>query len=137
MQLMQRPKLSVRQRFERTRLIEYWPETLGVLLLLLGLAGEIPGPIPYLPIPNLDKIHQDLSNDLIAIGITVLIIDKANQMLATRQEKKRLILQMGSPAEGGFAIEAARQLGQRGWLHDGTLREANLRNANLRNANLS
>ena len=131
----------LRQRIRRIDFISYWPDILGLFLLILGLMGEFPGLIPYPPIPYwMIKLHQDLSNDLIAIGISVLIIDNANKWtadrVAKREEKKRLILQMGSPAEGGFAIEAVRQLRSRGWLVDGSLRFADLSGANLHGAQL-
>ena len=53
-----------------------------------------------------------------------------------RAEKTRLILQMGSPFNES-AVEAARQLGHRGWLEDGSLERAKLSDAHLERANLS
>ena len=32
-------------------------------------------------------MYGDVSSELISIGLTVLIIDKGNQLLATREEK--------------------------------------------------
>jgi uncharacterized protein YjbI with pentapeptide repeats len=109
------------------RIIE-WPDLLGALLMVVGLVGYIDGPFPYHPFWT--HLYQEVRSDLVGMGLAVLIIDNANQMIATRQEKRRLILQMGSP-DHAFAVEAARQLNQRGWMQDGTLRGAFLDEANL------
>ena len=101
--------------------------------MVVGLLGYFDGPLPY--IPRLTFFYQDIRSDLVGIDLAVLIIDNANQMLATRQEKKRLILQMGSP-DNAFAIEAVRMLRSKRWLTDGSLRRAYLPGANLPGANL-
>jgi len=62
-----------------------------------------------------------LSNELIGIGITVLIIDNANELMKRREENRRLIPQMGSP-DNAFVVEAVRQLRKRDWLKDGSIR---------------
>lgn len=78
-----------------------------------------------------ERIHVEL----IGIGITVLILGNANQYIQIRQEKRSLILQMGS-SDHSFASEAVRQLRARCWLFDGTIINANLRKANLTATNL-
>ena len=110
-----------------------WEDYLGGAILLLGVLGLINGPIPH--IPWLTNAYQRISPELIGIGITVLIIDNANEAIKRREEKKRLILQMGSP-DNAFAIESARQLRERKWLYDGSLHGANLEDADLRKADL-
>ena len=100
-----------------------WPDFVGGILLLIGLLGFIPGPIPY--IPWLYEFHQAIKSELIGIGIAVILIDNANEIIRRNEEKKRLILQMGSP-ENAFAIEAARQLRARGWLFDGSISNASI-----------
>jgi hypothetical protein len=114
-----------------------WEDMIAVLLILLGVFGYFQGPVPY--IPHLTDFYLDFRSDLIGIGITVLIIDNVNEMYRRRAEKERLILQMGSP-EHGFAIEAARQLHNRGWLDSlegANLSKADLSNTHLSNVNLS
>ena len=69
------------------------------------------------------KIFNDLRAELIGIGLTVVLIDLAYKRVQTREEKERLILQMSSP-DNPFAIEALRQITERGWLTDGSLRGA-------------
>lgn len=101
---------------------------LGVAILLLGLLGYFQ--------PGTSTLLADLAATLIGIGITVLIIDNAGEVIKRREEKKRLILQMGSP-DNAFAVEAVRQLKERGWLVDGSLHRAELRFANLSNVDLS
>lgn len=104
-----------------------WEDFLGVGILVLGLIGYF--------YPDFSKFLQDLHAGLIAIGITVLILDNANEAIKRREEKKSLVLQMGSP-DNAFAVEAVRQLHYRGWLRDGSLNKAHLGFANLSNANL-
>jgi len=74
--------------------------------------------------------------ELIGIGITILILGNASQYIQIKQEKSRLILQMGSP-DNSFAQEAVRQLRAQGWLYDGTTNGVYLRKANLIGVDLS
>ena len=111
-----------------------WEDYIAGGLILLGALGYFQGPIPF--IPHLTDFYIDIRSDLIGMGITVLIIDNVNDMNGRRAEKERLILQMGSP-DHGFAIEAARQLGARRWLFDGSLSRAILNGAILNGAKLS
>lgn len=110
-----------RQLFDIT--IAWWTEIVALILLVVGLVGYFRGGNLYVPI----------FTEIIGIGIAVLLIDLSNKFLATRNEKKRLILQMGSP-DNVFAREAVRQLRARGWLTDGSLRGAFLGGANLEEA---
>ena len=103
-------------------------DAISLLALLTGLL--------YYSCPSPSAFYTDIHTDLITIGITVLLLGNASQYAAVQAEKRRLILQMGSP-DHGFAIEATRQINQRGWLVDGTLRKAGLPNANLANARLA
>ena len=113
---------------------------IGIILLVMGLAGLISGPIPYLPIPSLATFHKNISPELVGIGITVLLIDWANgkreDELEKKLEKKDLILHMSSP-DNVIAQEAVRTLRARGWLFDDTLKSANLIGANLANTELT
>lgn len=110
-----------------------WEDYVGLIILILGVFGLIDGPIPY--ISGLTDVYHRISAELFGIGITVLIIDNANEAIKRREEKKRLILQMGSHTNV-FALEAVRQLRERGWLTDGSLRGANLEDADLGEAYL-
>ena len=117
------------------RNIDRWPDFLGALLLGFGLIVFISEYFGWsvLYIPILSDLLLRIWPELIGIGLAVIIIDNANELLRTREEKKRLILQMGSP-DNAFAREAVRQLRARGWLKDGSLRRAFLLRANLRGA---
>src|SRR5262245_34890981 len=64
------------------------------------------------------SFYGNVSTDLASIVFAILVIDMLNERHAVEQEKRRLILQMGSP-DNAFAREAARQLGAEGWLKDG------------------
>jgi hypothetical protein len=103
-------------------------DAISLLALLTGLL--------YYSCPSPSAFYSDIHTDLITIGITVLLLGNASENAAVQAEKRRLILQMGS-TDNSFAIEATRQIYQRGWLVDGTLRKARLNLANLANANLS
>ena len=108
-----------------------WDDFIAVLLFLLGVSGfaswinSIPG----------GTIIYELRTELIGIGIAVFILGNAGDYMNRQAEKKRLILQMGSP-DNGFAIEAVRQLNVRGWVEDGSLSKVDFRKANLAGANL-
>ena len=91
--------------------------------------------IPENPSLKWQQIYRDIHAEMISIGITVLILGNFDQYLRIKSEKKSLILQMGSPNRE-FAIEAVRQLRQRGWLKDGTTMGAYLVGANLEDADL-
>lgn len=108
---------------------------LAVIFLILGAMGVIDGPVPYPPIKGLAHFHTNIAPELLGIAITVLFIDYANDRRLIQQEKRALILQMGSP-NNALAREAVRQLRARGWLVDGTLNGAYLAGANLSNENL-
>lgn len=116
----------IKSRWELIRSYIGWEDYLGFTILVIGVLGFI---IETFPIIN------ELRAELVGIGITVLIIDNANEAIKRREEKKRLILQMGSP-DNAFAIEAVRQLRTRGWITDGSLRGAHLGSANLEGAYL-
>jgi uncharacterized protein YjbI with pentapeptide repeats len=70
---------------------------------------------------------------MIGISVTVLILGNADQYLKKEIEKRRLILQMGSP-DNGFAREVLRQLDEMGLLQKGILYGADLSGANLSGA---
>ncbi len=117
--------------------VKWWTITkiLGFVSLLLGVSGLLVGYIPPLANKGVEDIRQRISPTLFGIGVTVLLIGTANEQLATREEKKRLISQMGSQ-DHGFALEAVRLLRARGWLYDGSLRNASLMEANLDGADM-
>lgn len=104
-----------------------------IIMLIGALYYWENGLVPYNK--GLREFYENIHTELIGLGITVLIIGNANQYLQIKAEQRRLILQMGSP-NNDFAIEAIRQLRQRGWLNDGTIKEAYLRGANLDGAEL-
>ncbi|MDY0125927.1 MAG: pentapeptide repeat-containing protein [Anaerolineaceae bacterium] len=102
-------------------------DAIALLALLLGLS--------YYFYQFESQFLYDFHAELISIGITVLILGNANQYMEIQTEKRQLILQMGSPANN-IAIEAVRQLRQRGWLNDGTLKGVIIWKSNLENGDL-
>ena len=104
-----------------------------ILIIIGGLFYWNNGPIPYHE--GLHNFYENIHIDLISIGITVMIIGNATEAVSIGAEKRRLILQMGSP-DNAFAIEAVRQLAQRYWLYYGSVKGAYLENANLEGAHL-
>lgn len=68
--------------------------------------------------------------------LTISVLDRRAEQRASRERKEELILQMGSPADGGFAIEALRVLTQKKWLKNGILVKSYLAGANLPRAYL-
>jgi len=84
----------------------------------------------------LKYLSANASTELASIAITILFVDALYQHRETEREKRRLILQMGSP-DNAFAVEAVRALRSRGWLYNGSLKGVNLINANLQRATLN
>ena len=105
-----------------------WDDAIAVLLLIYGIYS-------FLMQPTVGFLIE-FRAELIGAGIATLLIGNASQAAQIQEEKKRLILQMGSP-DNGFAVEAARQLRQQGWLEDGSLKGVNLHDTNLTGANLN
>ena len=108
---------------------------IGFLIFVFGYYNQHPAGW------NLQSITTDfyanLSTELFSIAITVLVIDslyKYNERLA---DKKRFILEMGSP-DNGIALRAV-QIMQReySYLVDGSLRYKFFMSANLNGAYLS
>lgn len=106
----------------------------GLGILILGILGYLPGPISYFP--YITDIYLDVRSELVGIGLTVIIIDIVRIILQTREEKNKLILQMGS-SDNALARDAVRQLRNKGWLEDGSLRNVDLIKADLEDADLS
>jgi len=75
------------------------------------------------------------TTELASLAITILVVDALYEHRETEREKKRLILQMGSP-DNAFAREAVRALRAQKWLYDGSLKTATLWRANLKGAHL-
>jgi uncharacterized protein YjbI with pentapeptide repeats len=76
-----------------------------------------------------------LAAELISIAVTLFVVDAIFRHRDAEQEKRELILQLGSPVND-VSREAIRRLRIRGWLSDGSLRHAYLAHANLRGAEL-
>lgn len=116
------------------RLKKWWKTYVGLedyIALVLMIVGILCYFFP--PVQGQNKFYDfllDFRAEMVGTGIATLLIGNASQAAQIREEKKRLILQMGSP-DNSFAIEAVRQLGQQGWLKDGSLKDANLDRANL------
>ncbi len=120
-------KKIIKYRWKIIKSYVGWEDYLGFAIFVIGVLGFIFDTIPFI---------TELRAELVGIGITVLIIDNANEAIKRREEKKRLILQMGSP-NNAFAHEAVRQLKATNWLYDGTLRGAFLFRADLSDVELA
>jgi len=127
------------------RFIGWWTSLrlAGVALLVLAFLA---GTLGYLnehgglylretPRRILAYLSANVSTELASIAITILVVDALYEHRETEREKRRLILQMGSP-DNAFAREAVRALRSRGWLQDGSLKGTDLPLANLQGANL-
>lgn len=108
----------------------------AIIFVILGILGFINGPLPYVPVWT--DIYINLRSEMIGIGVSVLIIANANEVIGRKAEKERLILQVGSP-DRAFAVEAVRVLSKRGWLDELAGEEfirADLEGADFYGANL-
>lgn len=130
-------------RVARRRFVRWWTplKLVGLLILAFALCLWIAGSFYPLFVgeTNLLRTLADIainaSAELTGIAITLLIVDELYQRRETDREKRRLILQMGSP-DNAFAREAVRALQSHGWLRNGSVSKAHLKGANLQGANL-
>ena len=142
--------MTPRQIVRRTggigrRFIQWWTTlrlagaVLLVLAFLVGTLGYLnERELLYLTDTAkqiLKYLSASVSTELASIAVTILFVDMLYQHRETEREKRRLILQMGSP-DNAFAREAVRALRSHGWLHDGSLKRASLGGANLQSADL-
>jgi hypothetical protein len=97
---------------------------LAILLLVVGIKL-----LPY----SWDEAKANLSDELIGMAITVLILDRLYSIRDEQREKRRVIQQMASPSNE-FALHAVNIADNEKWLFDGSLRRANLSLANLKGA---
>jgi hypothetical protein len=133
---------SIKQQIQRVR--KYvdrnfdllLPPLIGLLIigvsLIVGLVGLLIGPRAFI-----NRFYSNISPVLFSVGVMVLVADWLIRRHVRLDEKRRLILQLGSP-DSAFAVEAARVLRTRHWGfgRDATLHEAFLYQANLPGANL-
>lgn len=82
------------------------------------------------------QIYHNMHAEIVGIGITVLILGNADEYIRNKVEKRRLILQMGSP-NNEFATEAVRMLKTKGWLFNEATNKINLAGINLSKADLN
>ena len=82
---------------------------------------------------------QGVSTEMVGAVITTIllgtVVGLAQEASLEEQQREELVLQMASQSND-FAVEAARILGSKGWLEDGTTHGINLREAHLDGANL-
>jgi uncharacterized protein YjbI with pentapeptide repeats len=109
------------------------PALIIAVLGYLTQQGNLPASEP---LAALARSYASLvASELVSIAITIFIVDAVFRRRDAEQEKRELILQLGSPVNE-VAREAIRRLRIRGWLSDGSLRQACLAHANLRGAEL-
>jgi hypothetical protein len=115
-------------------------ERLGMLLGALGIAilliGNVVDSGGFSLRRLFDDLYSNIGTDLLSIALTVLLIDKLVERRDIRDQKARLIREMGS-RDNGTALRAVDELRAHGWLHDGSLVHADLKYGNLTDANLA
>lgn len=128
----------------KTRLTHWWARVshvyvVGLVLLLLGLIVIVVGQLSQSETFSLSEafanLWSNLGTELISVAISVLVIERLLQAHETRQEKARLIRDLGSK-DNGIALQAVGELKARRWLQDGSLHGACLSEANLQGADL-
>lgn len=101
----------------------------SILVVLLFAMGA------YIFVDKISDFSMNAFTELISVIGTIFILDKLATRRSERERKEELIFQMGSD-ESITSKEAARLLGLKGWLIDGSLQAANLKEANLQGAKL-
>jgi hypothetical protein len=61
-----------------------------------------------------------VSTNFFGVAVTILLVEDLYRRHSTREKKRALVLQMGSP-DNAMALGAVRKLLALGWLADGTL----------------
>jgi uncharacterized protein YjbI with pentapeptide repeats len=82
-----------------------------------------------------EAYYANVSTSILSISATVLLIDRLNEKRGQREEKQRLIREMGA-GDSATALRAVKEIRARGWLTDGSLVGADLSGANLDDAQL-
>lgn len=82
-----------------------------------------------------DSLLGSLRNDAITVAVTVIVIEEVGRYRAALEEKERIIRQMASHSND-FALDAVRQIMEKGWHRDGSLREKSFDGARLQNVTL-
>ena len=108
-------------------------DMIAVLFALLGISILISGYLVVQPAGTFGVIGDAYDNWL-GILVDAVLLWSINQAIR-REEKQRLIGQFGSESNA-FALDAAKQLRQKGWLENGKLKKINLAHADLEKANL-
>lgn len=93
---------------------------LAVVALLIWHQARVP----------INAILPNVVTDLLAVALTVFIIDNMYRLRADKEVKKVLISKLGSK-NATVATEALQELGARGGLSDGSLKKGFLLSANL------
>lgn len=101
------------------------------LFLLLGVLGELDGPLPYIPVVY--EIYKDIAAELIGAGLAVFTIDYANERRAKREYEADLLRRIGSSINV-VALSAIEEAKAQQWFIEGKLKGAKLRRANFENA---
>lgn len=116
--------------------IYFW---LGLFFFILSLLVILGGHYIQYNSINFTTLFKDfytnIGTEFASIALTILFIDTISRGIASKEQKRNLILQMSS-TENPVAKEAVRILRIEGWISDGTLKKACLENANLIGANL-
>jgi hypothetical protein len=142
------PKLNFRsfQPIERLRSLSSWLRELiddpTEAAIAFASAGVVIAVVGYFVVNGWGNIrtlfadfYANFAAELLSIAVTVLIIDRLAARRAAKEEKKRIIRQLGSHSNE-FALEAVRLCRENGWLEDDSLKGTVLSEANLKSANL-
>lgn len=96
----------------------------ALLLIIVALA------IWYFTKTDISELWPNIIPELLSIAITVFIIDTIYRRRSDEENKKVLVQKLGSQ-NNAVSSEALKEIGARGWMHDGTLEGAFLTSANL------
>ena len=118
-----------------------WTKLIAICLLIAAAIGTIIAHVQgqdgtFHLGTYLLQTYLQLSPHLLAIGLTVLLIDRLNEKREERRLRWQLVHELGS-RNNDIADRAAYELRERGWLMDGTLENSDLHNADLSNAKLA
>lgn len=102
-----------------------------VVVVLAFASGLLINPLIVRVRTDLNNLLMDLVPEAIGIVFTVLIIERIYRYHEDRQEKKKLIEELGSRINL-VAVSAAEKLWANKWWADGSLKDAQLAHSDLR-----
>ena len=109
-----------------------------IALVLIGFGVFIPGINSLInSFPAFQTLFSDIRGELIGIGIGVILINNAAEVMQYQDEQKRKAISKLESPDNSIAKEAFENARKEGWLYDGTISGYSYQGANWGGLDLS